>query len=803
MLMIMPEAKAQHFSPFLGDNYAGISGVYNNPASIANSRYIVDITLVGISTSGNQNYFGANKNFMFNQLSFNAKKRSEWNNLWSQSPWLLPEGSEANERYITRPEESDKHYSGLVQNEIQIFNFMVSCGPKFSFGITERVRTIANLDNFSWNAMESMFYNGPKSELGRIDNGPVRMAAATWNELGLSLASQVWDGGKHYFKFGASFKIWQGLSSAYMVSDNMAYQFHDDGTATVDGNYMWGVSEGPNDAFKQVKENETNGEYSDEEGNLFQSQRNLAYANAAVNNFFSNPFDAKYWKNLGFGLDLGFVYEWRPDFDEYIYDLDGKTGLVRKDQNKYRLKVSVAVIDINLNGGIKFVRDKNLVTNMATSNNGLFGISLFDNVMNSTEDMNAVAVNTFGSDANSTLNEVGNDTIYSMKLSPALTFGVDFYLGANFYANLGGYVPFSTFNGHKVTEFENDSYNVINIHSTATFNLTPRYERKWFGFAIPITYQLVNKNSVDVGVGLRLGPVWIGSNTIISNSIAKYWEGVDICAAVKIPIMYCAPKDKDSDGVSDRRDECPYLPGTWETRGCPDTDGDGIVDSEDECPYTAGLPEFNGCPDRDGDGIPDHLDDCPDTPGIAEFNGCPDTDGDGIPDHLDLCPEEAGTAEFKGCPETHFILDSDGDGIPDNIDECPNLPGTIEYNGCPEDALVFELEVVDNFDINKSTLKPAAKEMLDQVIAISKANKARTIYIVGHADKTGNDGINDPLSLNRAKSVKKYLVDNGLNAKIISLDYEGSRDPVAPNNTKDGRAKNRRVDIEIFFIDKK
>jgi len=806
MLAFAHDANGQHFSPYFGDNYAGISGVYNNPASIANTRYVVDITLVGVSSSLNQNYFGAQRKFMFNQLNFNGRKRDAWRSLWGESPWLLPVDNAADQRYLIRPEKNDKMYTGILENEIQIFNFMVSCGPKFAFGITERVRSIANFDHASWGMMESMFYPGPASELGRIENGEFRLAAATWNELGISLAAQIWDGGKHYIKFGASFKIWQGLSSAYIVSDNMNYQFDNMDNVTVDGNYMWGVSEGIDAELQQIKEYQANGIYSDiGKNNTRWSEKTLDYLNAGTNKFFTQPFDGQYWRNLGFGLDLGVVYEWRPDIDDYIYEMDGKTGLLRKDQNKYRMKISLAVVDINLNGGIKFVRDHKLMSNMGTSVNGLFPTALFDDFLKSTEEMNNTANNTFGSDANSTLRATGNDTIYTMKLSPTLTFSIDFNLGANFYVNLGSYVPFSTFSSHKVNEFEiSDNYTVINIHSNASFNLTPRYERKWFGVAIPITYQLINKQEVAAGLGLRLGPVWIGSNTILSNSLSKYWEGIDICAAVKIPIMYKAPKDHDNDGVSDKRDECPYVPGTWATRGCPDTDGDGIVDSEDECVYHAGLPEFNGCPDTDGDGIPDHLDECPDVAGLAQFNGCPDTDGDGIPDHKDLCPDEAGTADNKGCPQAFgAFADADGDGIPDAIDECPTIPGTIEFNGCPENALTFELEVVSNFDVNKATLKSVAIDKLDEVAAICKANKARIIYISGHTDNTGNDKINDPLSLERAKSAKKYLVEKGINANIISLDYDGSRNPVDTNKTKDGRANNRRVEIKVFFIDRK
>ncbi len=131
--------------------------------------------------------------------------------------------------------------------------------------------------------------------------------------------------------------------------------------------------------------------------------------------------------------------------------------------------------------------------------------------------------------------------------------------------------------------------------------------------------------------------------------------------------------DTDGDGIYDKDDACPEVPGLEVFNGCPDSDGDGIEDREDRCPNEAGPKEFNGCPDSDGDGIPDIDDKCADVPGLAEFNGCPDTDGDGVADPDDECPDVAGPAENNGCPWP----DKDGDGVPDKDDLCPDVPGTV------------------------------------------------------------------------------------------------------------------------------
>ncbi len=112
-----------------------------------------------------------------------------------------------------------------------------------------------------------------------------------------------------------------------------------------------------------------------------------------------------------------------------------------------------------------------------------------------------------------------------------------------------------------------------------------------------------------------------------------------------------------------------------------DSDGDGVLDRDDACPRLPGPPENKGCPveapkDRDGDGVPDSVDRCPDQPedpdGFQDEDGCPDpdNDGDGVMDTADKCPNEAGPVQNFGCP----ITDKDNDGIPDDKDKCPNEP---------------------------------------------------------------------------------------------------------------------------------
>lgn len=101
------------------------------------------------------------------------------------------------------------------------------------------------------------------------------------------------------------------------------------------------------------------------------------------------------------------------------------------------------------------------------------------------------------------------------------------------------------------------------------------------------------------------------------------------------------------------------------------------------------------------------------------------------------------------------------------------------------------------FDTNSSVIKPRFTSSLDSVAEILKKYPDSNIIVSGHTDSTGNDSINNPLSVNRAASVKSYLVGAGVSgSRVTSVGY-GSKQPVASNSTASGRAQNRRVEIKI------
>lgn len=210
-----------------------------------------------------------------------------------------------------------------------------------------------------------------------------------------------------------------------------------------------------------------------------------------------------------------------------------------------------------------------------------------------------------------------------------------------------------------------------------------------------------------------------------------------------------------------------------------DSDGDGVMDSKDMCPGTAAGSKVDaaGClvpvavvaavVDTDGDGVADPSDACPDTPkGVAVMaDGCaPDTDGDGVKDPADKCP---------GTPAGTRVL-ADGCAVP----------------------TVVQLEGV-TFETGSDKITAGSKPTLDLAVQKLKENPTVKVEVAGHTDSTGKAESNRVLSQKRADAVRQYLVDGGVAATQVSAKGYGPDEPIANNDTADGRAKNRRVELRV------
>ena len=101
------------------------------------------------------------------------------------------------------------------------------------------------------------------------------------------------------------------------------------------------------------------------------------------------------------------------------------------------------------------------------------------------------------------------------------------------------------------------------------------------------------------------------------------------------------------------------------------------------------------------------------------------------------------------------------------------------------------------FDFDKAVLKPEGKAKLDDLVSKVKGINLEVIIAVGHTDSVGSDAYNQKLSIKRSEAVKAYLISKGIEKNRVYTEGKGEKQPVADNKTKDGRAKNRRVEIEV------
>lgn len=181
-----------------------------------------------------------------------------------------------------------------------------------------------------------------------------------------------------------------------------------------------------------------------------------------------------------------------------------------------------------------------------------------------------------------------------------------------------------------------------------------------------------------------------------------------------------------------------------------------------------------------------------------------DSDGDGVIDAKDKCPNTPSgvKVDISGCP-----LDSDRDGVADYKDQCPGTPVGVKVDnrGCPIPLPTKSAEVTAagtwiykdiQFEVNKADLRQSSFPVLNEIAGALEAQPDLSIEIQGHTDSTGAHDYNVGLSQRRAESVKAYLVSKGIDSGRMTTKGYGPDRPIATNATKEGRARNRRVEVK-------
>ncbi|MCD6063616.1 MAG: OmpA/MotB domain protein [Flavipsychrobacter sp.] len=744
--------QAQRYMGIATSNWSGTNGLYLNPANAADSRHKFTIDLFNFNVGADNSLAKVNLGEAIGNLINREPIRDAFTFGTKEQFSILAPAA-----------------------EVRLPGFFVNINGKHGIGLTTRIRAMSQFHNFNQN-LYKLITDSVVTDLTdnqRLVAKDFNFTANGWSEIGLTYGGVIYDKGQHMIKGGATVRYLMGAAYASITSNN------------IDAEYLY--DEQNIDATLRL----TNTDFHLSHKNI---DKILSDGDADVD--FSEFFGGS--AGSGIGADLGFVYEWRPDHADYRYDMDGKTGILDASKNAYKLRFSAALSDL---GSIKYKSDEKIDFNTnTTKTTEIRGTEIFDKIGDT------AALAQYMESRGMTATRGAGETKVGMPTT--LIIGADYHAVSNLYVN-GTYFANMRGSGMPGNRFYNQ------------FTVTPRWDTRIFSASIPLTYSTLS-STFRAGLGLRVGGFFIGSDDLFTfggRYSANFYMGAYVPFNKKRPrdsdgdmvsnkkdrckhekgvweMKGCPDPDKDGDGVLDKEDNCPDVAGSKTAAGCPDADMDAVADAEDRCPQEAGDPAMQGCPDRDKDGLANMDDACPDLAGLAQFKGCPDTDNDGIADNEDKCPNAAGNIANEGCPDT------DNDGIADNTDKCPQVAGTVANAGCPEvkaevkKRLAFAATAIQ-FDLGKATIKKTSNKVLDEVVAILNDYPDYDMTIEGHSDNVGNPTKNLELSEDRANAVKAYFVSKGIDAGRLSATGYGDSKPVASNKTAAGRAKNRRVAMDL------
>lgn len=740
---------AQDFLPVLSDNYMGVNQAFLQPAAIADSRFKSDFNVGGFS----------------NDISNTGIRfRSKW--LLDPAGILTHESWWDENTYLDDANGKDKNMF-MSQSAIGP-SLLISMGPKHAFAITSRVRSITNADGMDEPLFRMIYSNyGPESS----DNWNkwyydenMRAVQHIFGDYGITYARVFYDQREHFIKAGATLKLLQGIASSYLQTDQL-YYYYDGQEPTSAKPISWNspyVSGGLSDNWGEVNE----------DGSYFFSMNYQLTAKPSV------------------GLDFGIVYEYRPRWMEYN---NPKNGNARKDVNKYFIKAGISLVDL---GRLKYMKDYNS-TDLITAFTP-------DYVERYNSSDNSIPVNTYWLNAGTVDFRFRKyvpfaDTMYrrysadpplgvykakddqeqfKIKLPAALSCQVDVHLIKGLYVNLTTYTAL------------NQSFNKApNNHYISSYSVTPRYEHKWYSLAVPV--QVNQYGKFEVGLGVRAGIVYFGVNNLFSNVFEDPY-GIHAYVGVKIPVHH--------------KKEKVIVPDTLKPFILVDQFPDKVKDDGEKGKINIIEDSFNNYNIDDhsvninqsggqGGGVPDG--------GKGITNPAPTDDNQGlppsqVPEVKKQIPSVNPGDRIKSIApgNNNNQQPSDGKGM-DLLPKNSHIPDKITSIKINDDQEFNVRPVYFAFGTSKNS--QANNDYLDSLATVLKTKSDLMVIIEGHTDNVGSEEFNLKLSKIRAEETRNYLIQKGVNADQLAIEWYGESKPLeeSTKDTVEGRNLNRRVEFRI------
>lgn len=583
LIVLYTRTYAQDFLYYGLSNFGGVMPVFQNPANIADNRSRWDLVLLGNGTELGNNYIGLKPSAIKGYGWFDFKNPN-----FSDTAFKT--------KYVVRMRNAYQK-EAYLNFRLLLPSFMINLNEKHSIAFTWSIRSLLNAYNVNQQLADLLYSDiRDKSLFSNDNNHRISIAMNTFAEYSGTYARVLYKKQKHFLKAGISLKLLQGMGSVYAYADPLNYRFPSDTTL-----------------------------------DIYNSQ--IGYGHS--NNFdFTADWLKKYsFSSLpGLGMDLGFVYEFRPKYWKYTFKSTDGADIERRDLNKYLVKFAASVIDI---GHITYKKSTNSFDFIANTTAWKFRAIQY----------NKYPIAAIDDTIKKRFTSSSTNSKYKMYLPTTLLLQTDAKIIDNLYFNITSSI-----------DLRKKIFNANSRYNAHHFSL--RYERRHVSGVISFNYNdfmsTVNQ-PWSIGAMFHLWFLSIGTTNLNNFLYKRDIYGMNFFVLIKTtPHIFKKPEDKDRDEVPDIGDFCPTIAGNPKTKGCPDTDKDGIPDINDKCVDKFGLEVYEGCPDTDNDSIPDPADECPTEAGKKLTSGCPDIDKDGVADKNDDCPNKAGIIKCKGCPYLDF-----------------------------------------------------------------------------------------------------------------------------------------------------
>lgn len=473
---------SQQWLGISGSNYSGTNSVYNNPANLSDSRYKLYINLVANDIFLSNNYAGWDAPYSILQTLTNSIAPAYRNS---------KNGIVFKNTYFAINENANSYHLNLL-DDLRGPSFLYTLNSKSAIGLLTRIRTATNFSGAPLD-LANLIRLGTDTLL--LKNKTFKVAESSLNvngyaELGLSYSQILKDDDEDFVKVGITLKKTVGLYNANININDGDYSIIDD----------------PSDPKKQiVRINHLKASY----GHTFES----SYKNANTSLAWGLGNQSA---GSGWGIDLGIVYEYRPDTRKFSYR---EKGVKKWDssKNKYEYKIGVAILDI---GSINYNNPNYVRSWDIDVNNTEFKSTDVSNIIGLDDAFYRINQKFGSTDGNS-------NNSFKAGLPTALQINFDYHIKDKFYVN-GLWVQ-----GLRGSQS-------IGMKMPSSLSVTPRWESKWIEIAMPFAL-LDNYETFTFGIAGRLGPLFIGTDNLGSFLNINHPRGTDLYFGLSIPIFSKPP----------------------------------------------------------------------------------------------------------------------------------------------------------------------------------------------------------------------------------------------------------------------